>query len=111
MEVFLHNKDIGFVREAMPAEIKIHTFPFTRYGVIDAQVSTISNDAIPDEQRGLVYSMHLTMAKNTMAVKGKEVRLMPGMAVTAEVKTGKRRVIQFFLAPLLKAGKESIREP
>ena len=41
--------------------------------------------------------MHLTMAKNTMAVKGKEVKLMPGMAVTAEVKTGKRRVIQFFL--------------
>ena len=37
------------------------------------------------------------MAKNTMAVKGKEVKLMPGMAVTAEVKTGKRRVIQFFL--------------
>ena len=111
VEVFLHNKDIGFVREAMPAEIKIHTFPFTRYGVIDAQVSTISNDAIVDDQRGLVYSMHLTMAKNTMAVKGKEVKLMPGMAVTAEVKTGKRRVIQFFLAPLLKAGKESIREP
>ena len=111
VEVFLHNKDIGFVREAMSAEIKIHTFPFTRYGVIDAQVSTISNDAIVDDQRGLVYSMHLTMAKNTMAVKGKEVKLMPGMAVTAEVKTGKRRVIQFFLAPLLKAGKESIREP
>ena len=41
--------------------------------------------------------MHLTMAKNTMAVKGKEVKLMPGMAVAAEVKTGKRRVIQFFL--------------
>ena len=108
--MLLYNNDIGFVREGMPAEIKIHTSPFTRYGVIDAQVSTISNDAIVDEQRGLVYSMHLTMAKNTMAVKGKEVKLMPGMAVTAEVKTGKRRVIQLFLAPLLKAKNESIRE-
>ena len=65
--------------------------------MIDAQVSTICNDAIVDEQRGLVYSMHLTMAKNTMAVKSKEVKLMPGMAVTAKVKTGKRWVIQFFL--------------
>lgn len=52
VEVFLNNKDIGFVHEAMPAEIKIHTFPFTKYGVIDAQVSNISSDAIIDEQRG-----------------------------------------------------------
>ena len=111
VEVFLRNKDIGFVREAMPAEIKIHTFPFTRYGVIEARVSTISNDAIVDEQQGLVYSMHLTMAKNTMDVKGRAVKLMPGMAVTAEVKTGKRRVIEFFLTPLLRAKNESIREP
>ena len=47
---------------------------------------------------GLVKKkFRMTMAKNTMAVKGKEVKLIPGMAVTAEVKTGKRRVIQFFL--------------
>ena len=111
VEVFVQNKDIGFVREDMPAEIKIHTFPFTRYGVIDAQVATISNDAVVDEQQGLIYSMHLRLAKNTIVVKGKEVNLMPGMAVTAEIKTGKRRVIQFFLAPLLRAKSESIREP
>ena len=110
VEVFLENKDIGFVHEAMPAEVKIHTFPFTKYGVIDAQVSNVSNDAIVDEQRGLIYSMQLRMAKNTIAVNGKEVNLMPGMAVTAEVKTGKRRIIEFFLAPLLRAKSESIRE-
>ena len=110
VEVFLENKDIGFVHEDMPAEIKIHTFPFTKYGVIEADVSNVSNDAIVDEQRGLIYGMQLRMAKNTILVKGKEVRLMPGMAVTAEVKTGKRRIIEFFLAPLLRAKSESIRE-
>ena len=110
VEVFLENKDIGFVFEAMPAEIKIHTFPFTKYGVIDAEVANVSNDAIVDEQRGLIYSMQLRMAKNTIAVNGKDVKLMPGMAVTAEVKTGKRRIVEFFLAPLLRAKNESIRE-
>jgi len=110
VEVFLENKDVGFVHKAMPAEIKVHTFPFTKYGVIDAEVSNISNDAIVDEQRGLVYGMQLRMAKNTIDVNGKVVRLMPGMAVTAEVKTGDRRVIEFFLAPLLRARSESIRE-
>lgn len=110
VEVYLENKDIGFVREGMPAEIKIHTFPFTKYGVIDADVSTVSDDATVDEQRGLIYRMQLRMAKSTLWVEGKEVKLQPGMAVTAEVQTGKRRIIEFFLAPLLRAKSESIRE-
>lgn len=110
VEVFLENKDIGFVQEGMPAEIKIHTFPFTKYGLIDGEITTISDDATIDEQRGLIYGMHLLMNQNTIEVKGKDVRLMPGMAVTAELKTGERRVIEFFLAPLLRYKDESIRE-
>ena len=110
VEVFLENKDIGFVREGMLAEIKIHTFPFTKYGIIDAEVTNVSDDATVDEQRGLIYRMQLRMAKNTLWVKGKEVRLQPGMAVTAEVQTGERRIIEFFMAPLLRVKSESIRE-
>lgn len=110
VEVFLPNKDIGFVKEGMSAEIKVHTFPFTKYGIIDAEVLNISDDAIVDEQQGLIYSMQLRMAKNTINVKGKDVRLMPGMAVTAEMQTGERRIVEFFLAPLLRYKEESIRE-
>jgi hemolysin D len=110
VEVFLENKDIGFVHEGMSAEIKIHTFPFTKYGVIDADITTVSDDATVDEQRGLIYRMQLRMEKNSLWVEGKEVRLQPGMVVTAEVQTGKRRIIEFFLAPLLRFKDESIRE-
>jgi len=86
--------------------------------VIDAKVTRISNDAFsleqtrkdPSQNEGLVYTMGLIMAKSTLQVNGQEVSLMPGMAVTAEVKTGDRRIIEFFLAPLLKAKQESIRE-
>jgi len=110
VEVFLENKDIGFVHEDMTAEIKIHTFPFTKYGVIDGEVTTISDDATLDEQRGLIYGMHLLMKNNTLWVEGKKVKLIPGMAVTAEMQTGERRIIEFFLAPLLRHGKEGLRE-
>jgi len=58
----------------------------------------------------LGYRMNLLMDKNTIWVDEREVKLMPGMAVTAEVKTGKRRIIEFFLAPLLRYKNESIRE-
>ncbi len=110
VEVVLENKDIGFVHEGMAAEIKIHTFPFTKYGLINGQITIIANDATVDEQRGLIYSMRLVMEKDTLIVNGKLVKLMPGMAVTAEIQTGKRRIIEFFLAPLMQHGKESIRE-
>lgn len=110
VEVFLENNDIGFVRKGMPAEIKIHTFPFTKYGVIDAEVINVSDDATFDEKRGLIFRMQLRMTKNTLWVEGKDVKLQPGMAVTAEVQTGERRIIEFFMAPLLRYKDESIRE-
>jgi hemolysin D len=94
----------------MPAEVKIHAFPFTKYGVVDAVIKNISDDAIFDEKRGFTYSMLLAMKKKTIAVEGREVRLMPGMEVTAEIKTGERRLIEYFLAPLLRHGQESLRE-
>lgn len=110
VEVTLENKDIGFVREGLPAEIKISTFPFTKYGVIEGEVANVSNDAIIDEQRGLIYTMRVTMKNNTIMVDGREVKLMPGMSVTAEVQTDQRRIIEFFLTPLLRYKEEGLRE-
>lgn len=110
VQVMLGNQDIGFVQKDMAAEIKIHTFPFTKYGLIDATVTHISDDAIIDEKLGLVYTMHLKMHKSTIRVEAKDVKLIPGMAVTAEVKTTQRRVIEYFLSPLLRYKQESIRE-
>jgi len=109
-EVNVENKDIGFVREGQVAEIKVHTFPFTRYGVIDAKVTGITRDAVEDEKQGLVYKMRLEMARSSLMVDGKEVGLSPGMAVSAEVKTGKRRLIEYFLSPLIQHVDESVKE-
>jgi len=109
-EVFLENKDSGFVFNEMSAEIKVHTFPFTKYGVIDAVISNVSTDAIVDEKQGLIYKMQLKLAENQIQVNNKMVNLVPGMSVTAEVQIGERRIIEFFLAPLLKGKQEALRE-
>lgn len=110
VEVVLSNIDIGFVRRGMPAEIKIHTFPFTKYGLIGGDVTSVSSDAIIDEQQGLIYSMRVAMHKNTIMINGREVKLMPGMYVTVEIPMDKRRIIEFFLAPLLRYQQEGLRE-
>ncbi|MEW6351575.1 MAG: HlyD family type I secretion periplasmic adaptor subunit [Thermodesulfobacteriota bacterium] len=110
VEAFIENKDIGFVDAGQDAEVKIETFQYTKYGTIRGQVKSVSGDAIKDEQRGLVYSSRVKLANATVQVERKVVNLTAGMAVTVEIKTGRRRVIEYFLTPLLQYGKESLRE-
>jgi len=73
-------------------------------------VVSISNDAIEDEKRGRVYSSRIRLNADKLLVKGRPVALMPGMSVTAEIKTDYRRVIDFFLSPLQQHVHESLRE-
>ena len=110
VEAFLENKDIGFVNPGQEAEIKIETFPYTKYGTIHAQVTHVSHDAINDEKKGLIYSTRIKLDHSTMQVEDKIVNLSAGMAVTVEIKTGKRRVIEYFLSPLMQYQQESLRE-
>tara|TARA_R110001592_G_scaffold83616_1_gene247565 strand:- start:1410 stop:2966 length:1557 start_codon:yes stop_codon:yes gene_type:complete len=110
VEALIQNKDIGFIHEGQIAEVKVDTFNFTKYGIIDAEVTSISQDAIADENLGWVFQMRVKLSKDQIDVEDKSVRLSPGMSVTAEIKTGKRRLIEFFLSPLLRYKQESVRE-
>ncbi|GAB4528997.1 MAG: HlyD family type I secretion periplasmic adaptor subunit [Amphiplicatus sp.] len=110
VEALILNKDIGFVAEGDPAEVKLEAFPFTKYGVIDGAIEDISNDAIQDENLGLVYQARVKLARQSIRVEGREVPLAPGMAATAEIKTGKRRIIEYLLSPLLRYRDEALRE-
>lgn len=110
IEATLLNKDIGFVQAGQAVAIKLETFPFTRYGTIDGQVLHVSTDAVQNEKLGLVYIARIKMSRATMNVDGKTVYLTPGMAATVEVKTGKRRVIEYLLSPILRYGDESLEE-
>ena len=110
VEAFLQNKDIGFVEVGQTAEVKIEAFPFTKYGVIDGEIVDISDDAIQSEDVGLIYAARVSIARTLMEVGDREVKLSPGMAVSVEVKTGKRRVIEFLLSPIMRGIAEAAKE-
>jgi hemolysin D len=110
VEAQVENKDVGFVKNGQIVEIKVETFPFTLYGTIPGKVLSLSDDAVQIEKVGLIYPTRISMNRSTIQVEGREVNLSPGMAVTVEVKTGRRRVIEYLLSPLLKSVKESMRE-
>lgn len=109
-EVVIDNKDIGFVNAGQQVEVKLETFPFTRYGTVPAVVKSVSADAVNDEKRGAIFPATLTLGKGVIDVEGKQIKLSPGMNLSAEIKTGQRRVIDYLLSPVEKTLKESLGE-
>jgi hemolysin D len=109
-EVVIDNKDIGFVHPGQLAQIKLETFPFTRYGTVPATVQSVTADAVNDEKRGAIFPATLALERDTIDIDGKRIRLSPGMNLTAEVKTGHRRVIDYLLSPVERALSESLGE-
>ncbi len=110
VEAYLENKDVGFVTVGQPAAVKLETFLYTRYGTLAAEVVSVSHDAIEDEKRGLIYAVRLKLHEPSMMIDGQRVALSPGMAASVEIKTGKRRLIEYFLSPLLTRVDESFHE-
>jgi hemolysin D len=116
IEAMLLNRDRGFVHEGQEARVKLEAFPFTRYGTLRGKVRAVSNDAIPADPRQapgareesahnaagpLVFPVRVALNSATIRVEGADVALTPGMSVTAEVRTGQRRLLEFLLDPLL----------
>ncbi|MGP8475624.1 HlyD family type I secretion periplasmic adaptor subunit [Burkholderia sp. PR2] len=110
VEANIENKDIGFVKAGQPAVVKVDAFPYTRYGFLRGTVETVSNDSVSDRKRGLTFPIRIRLTTNRIRANDTWINLTPGMAVSAEIKTGKRSVAHYFLDPVIQTGQESLRE-
>ena len=131
VEAMINNRDVGFVATGQQVEIKIDTFNFTKYGLIQGHVLSISQDSIrrqkpldpaKDKSQGassgssepqgqeMVYAARISLERSQMQVENRKVQLTPGMAVTAEIKTGTRTVLSYLLSPIMRFKQESMRE-
>lgn len=134
IEANVDNRDIGFVHAGQAVAVKVQTFEFTRYGLLHGHVVDVSRDSTADDgassrpdDRGTGssdgqddkgssdakmpgYVAHIALEGTTLRVDGKQVTVTPGMAVTAEIKTGRRSVISYLLSPLRRYAHEGMTE-
>ncbi|AVX38162.1 HlyD family type I secretion periplasmic adaptor subunit [Yersinia massiliensis] len=110
LDVMVLNKDVGFVLPGQAVEVKVDSFPYTRFGTLSGEVKHVSRDAMEDQQLGFVFPARIRLHSDTLVVEGKPVRLSAGMAVSVEIKTGQRRVIDYLLSPLQQYQSEAMRE-
>jgi hemolysin D len=130
IEAMVSNRDIGFVEAGQGVAIKIDTFNFTRYGLLEGRVLSVSQDAIirdrPPERgdralgmqhdssepsgQELSYSARISLDRTQMQVDDRLVSLSPGMAVTVEIRTSSRTILSYLLSPLQRYRHEIMRE-
>jgi hemolysin D len=133
VDCLVPNKDIGFVGEGQDVEVKLEAFPFTRYGLVQGRVRKLGRDAAtnpnaappgsaaaiaqapPPSAAGaqpaeLAYPAKVTLLQDWILVDGRHEKIRSGMRVSAEIKTGDRRVIEYLLSPVMQAVKEAGRE-
>jgi hemolysin D len=109
IEASVLNRDSAEVQPGMPAVVKVQAYPFTRHGTLQAEIISLSADALADQALGLVYTARVRLGSMADPAR-RPLRLEPGMAVTVEIHTGRRRVIELLLNPLVRALMEAGRE-
>jgi hemolysin D len=134
IEAMILNKDIGFVAAGQPAVVKVDAFPFSRYGTLTGTVVKVSSDAVdmrdspnlsdaaaavkaqgmspntPSSRPELAFPATIKLEQRSIDIDGHEVNLSPGMTATVEIKTGRRRVIDYVLSPLREVVSQTAHE-
>jgi hemolysin D len=130
VEAAVQNRDVGFISEGQTVRVKVEAFNFTLYGLIEGKVLSVTRDAVQQSndgknknnnqnegdpsaaegQSGPVYMARIALNQDWMMTENGKVELTPGMAVTAEIQTGERRLISYLLSPLVRHVSESMRE-
>ncbi|MCA9020014.1 MAG: HlyD family efflux transporter periplasmic adaptor subunit, partial [Planctomycetaceae bacterium] len=111
-EVKIPNREVGKVRESMQARLKFDAFPYARHGAIDGKLNQLVK--VAEEPRsqsggtgtgsaasGSYYRGYCTLEQTYFRVEGNRKPLLPGMTATAEIVTGRKRIIEVLLQPLL----------
>jgi hemolysin D len=97
-EVFITNRDIGFVEPGMEVDVRIDSFPFSEFGDVKGKLVRIGSDALPPDQtyNFFRFPARIELSSQTMRVKDRVVPLQSGMSVTANIRTRNRTVLSIF---------------
>lgn len=104
------NKDIGFAHEGQRVDVKLQAYDFTRYGAVPGVIREIASTSTEDKKLGRVYRARVELERPFIAVDGRKVRLRPGLTATVDIDMGSRRIIEYFLEPLLRYRDQALSE-
>ena len=112
LEGEIRPQDISKVKVGSKARIKLTAYPFQKYGTLDGEVRTISENTLQKGQDGqMTYYRARILISGKLKNVDSNFRLIPGMEAQCEIKSDRRRIITYVLYPLIKALDETAKEP
>ncbi|QEE08995.1 HlyD family type I secretion periplasmic adaptor subunit [Bartonella kosoyi] len=110
VEAFFDNRDIGCLEKGQRAYVKFSAFPPERYGVIYGTVMNVGTTARHQQEINGAYAVLIKIDQDHITFIHQELKFIPGMTVTADVITSKRRLISYFFEPITKILEQSLKE-
>jgi len=114
VEANIDARDLAFVQVGDKVRVKLDAYPYMQHGSLEGEVATISEDSFSNKENGnggLFYRARIKLVTTMLDNVPSNFRLIPGMPLTADIKVGERRIITYFLRPILRGFDESLREP
>lgn len=111
-EVFITNRDIGFVREGMQTDVRIESFPFSQFGDIKGQVINVGSDALPPDQIYQFYRFPATISldKQYLDAHGRKIPLQSGMSISANIRVREDRTVMNLFTEMFTKQFDSLKE-
>ena len=116
-EVWISNLDAGFVQVEQKARVKLASYPFQKFGMLDGVVGQLGADAKEKAEAGgmrngqeAAYRALIRLRSNHLESQGRQFPLVSGMLVNAEIHIGTRTVLEYLLSPVQKIAHEAGRE-
>jgi hemolysin D len=110
-EIGVRSSEAGSIAMGDPVTVKIDAFPWRRNGTLQGRLQDVSHGSYtPEGTSTTLHSGRVTL-QGTLSNLAPGAQMLPGMTLTAEIKTGTRTVLDYFLDPLMRGMNESLREP
>jgi len=119
VQAYIRPQDVAFVHPGLDAVVKLSAYDYAIYGGLHGTVTLISPDTLSDERRRSELNLDANQSYYRVLVEtkgskltdknGKELRILPGMVATVDIKTGNKSVFQYLIKPITRM-KQALHE-
>lgn len=109
-EVHILPRDIGFVKEGQPVNLRVTSYDYSRFGFVKGTLKRVGASSIVAEDKASYYKGLVQLERPYVGdVPGRNL-LQPGMKVEAQILTGEKTLLAYLVKPLIDVVSMSFHE-
>ncbi len=105
VESRINTRDVGHVRGGMPVTVKVSAFEFSRLGGVEGILISISPSTFLNEKGDPYYKGIVKLDRSYVGDDPEQNRILPGMTVEADIRTGSKTLLEYLLKPVVSSVK------